>query len=134
MQSIISETNNLWGASSFSKYSKFYIDFRNAGKDEKILFDFQITAFELVPLHTRFYWKKILVIGCQYLNKQSQDFRYYWMRIFWADFLSEWSNNKTKILPCRFRQCFGFFNMLTLHRCSDMGLLRHLSNPPLRSL
>ena len=134
MQSIISETNNLWGASSFSKYSKFYIDFWNAGKDEKILFDFQITAFELVPLHTRFYWKRILVIGCQYLNKQSQDFRYYWMRIFWANFLSEWSKNMTKTLLCRLKQCFGPFNMSTVHKCCDTGLFRHLSNPRFCSL
>ena len=42
---------------------------------EKIFFDFEIIAFELVALETRFYWDNILAIGCQYLNKQSQDFR-----------------------------------------------------------
>ena len=46
-------------------------------KVEKIFFDFQIIAFELVALDTRSYWERILVIGCQYINKQSQDFRYY---------------------------------------------------------
>ena len=40
-------------------------------------FDFEIYAFELVALDTCFYWDKILVIGCQYVNKQSEDFRYY---------------------------------------------------------
>ena len=44
---------------------------------EKMLFYFEIIAFELVPLDTRFYWERILVIGCQYVNKQSQDLRYY---------------------------------------------------------
>ena len=44
---------------------------------QEIFFDFEIIAFELVPLDTRFYWERILVIGCQYVNKQSQDFRYY---------------------------------------------------------
>ena len=44
---------------------------------EKIFFDFEIIAFELVQLDTRFYWERILVIGCQYIKKQSQDFRYY---------------------------------------------------------
>ena len=44
---------------------------------EKIFFDFEIIAFELVQLDTRFYWETILVIGCQYIKKQSQDFRYY---------------------------------------------------------
>ena len=46
-------------------------------KIQKIFFDFEIIAFELVPLDTRFYWERILVIGCQYVNKQSQDFSNY---------------------------------------------------------
>ena len=46
-------------------------------KVEKIFLDFEIIAFELVPLNTRFYSEKIVVIGCQYVNKQSQDFRYF---------------------------------------------------------
>ena len=43
----------------------------------KIFFDFEIIPFQLVALDTRFYLERILVIGCQYVNKQSQDFRYY---------------------------------------------------------
>ena len=43
---------------------------------QKIFFDSEIKAFELVPLNTRFDWERILVIGCQYVYKQSQDFRY----------------------------------------------------------
>ena len=46
-------------------------------KIQKIFFDFQIILFELVPLDTRVYWERILVIGCQYVNKQCQDFTYY---------------------------------------------------------
>ena len=38
-------------------------------KIEKIYFDFEIIAFELVPLNTGFYWENILVIGCQYAKK-----------------------------------------------------------------
>ena len=56
-------------------------------KIEKILYDFEIIAFELVAVDTGFYWERILVIGCEYVNKQSQDFRYYQNRIFWAGFL-----------------------------------------------
>ena len=44
---------------------------------EKIFLDFETIAFELVALNTRFYWERIHVIGCQSVNKQSQDFRYY---------------------------------------------------------
>ena len=43
----------------------------------KIFFDFEIIAFDLVPLDTRFYWERILVIGCEYVNKQSQDFKHF---------------------------------------------------------
>ena len=46
-------------------------------KMQKIVFDLEIVAFELVALNTRFYWERKLVIGCQYVNKQSEDFRYY---------------------------------------------------------
>ena len=46
-------------------------------KIEKVFFDFEIIAFELVPLNTRIYWERILVFGCEYVNKQSQDFRYF---------------------------------------------------------
>ena len=46
-------------------------------KINKIFFAFEIIAFEFVALDTRFYWERIPVIGCQYINKKSQDFRYY---------------------------------------------------------
>ena len=34
----------------------------------------------------------------------------------------------------KFKQSFGRFNMLTVHKCSDTGLSRHLSNPAFSSL
>ena len=43
-------------------------------KVQKIFLDFETIAFELVALNTRFYWERIHVIGCQYVNKQSQGF------------------------------------------------------------
>ena len=46
-------------------------------KIQKIFFDLEIIVFEFVALNTRFYWERMFVIGCQYVNKQSQDFRYY---------------------------------------------------------
>ena len=100
----------------------------------EVFFEFEIIAFELVALDTRFYWERILVIGCQYVNKQPQDFRYYWKRVFLVDFFSEWSKNMRKLLPCRFKESFGLFNMLPVHKCSDTGLFRHLSNPAFCSL
>ena len=46
-------------------------------KIELMFFDFVIIPFGLVVLDTRFYWERILVIGCQYVKDISQDFRYY---------------------------------------------------------
>ena len=46
-------------------------------KTEKIFLKPYLIAFELVALGTRFYWERILVIGWQYVNQESQDFRYY---------------------------------------------------------
>ena len=103
-------------------------------KIQTIFFDFEIIAFELVVLNTRFYWERVHFIGCHYVNKESQDFRYFSNGIFWTDFLSEWSKNLTKILPRIFEQCSEPFNMLSVHKCYDTGLFRHLSNPAFCSL
>ena len=46
-------------------------------KIQKGFFDFEIFAFELVALGTPFYWETIHFNTCRYVNKQSQDFRYY---------------------------------------------------------
>ena len=46
-------------------------------KAEEKFTEFEIIAFELVALDTRFYWERILVIGCEYVNKQFQDYKYY---------------------------------------------------------
>ena len=44
---------------------------------QKIFLDFEIKAFEFLALNIRFYSERIPVIRCQYVNKQSQDLRYY---------------------------------------------------------
>ena len=44
---------------------------------QEIFFDFEMLAFELVALDTRFYWERILFFRCQYVNKQSEDLIYY---------------------------------------------------------
>ena len=103
-------------------------------KFEKISFYFQVIAFKLVALNTRFYLERILFIGCQYVNKQSQNFVYFYERIFRADFLSVCSRIVIKIMPRRFKQSFGAFDMLTTHKCSDTGLFRYLNNPAFCSL
>ena len=129
MESIISETNYFLGSYFFSKCFKFYVDSENVKKIYKIFFDLEIIAFELVALNTRFEWERILVIGCQFVRKQSQDFRYYQDRIFRDDFVSEWSRNMTETLPCRHKQCFRPCNMLTVHKCSDTRVFRHYVTP-----
>ena len=46
-------------------------------KIQKMFFDCEIIAFGLPALNTCIYWRNILVIGCHYANKESQDFRYF---------------------------------------------------------
>ena len=127
MQSIISETNQLWGSSFLQSIQSFLKISELEKKIDKDFFDLEIIAFELVALNTCFYWERIHVIGCQDLNTQSQNFRYYQDRIFGADFLSKLSINLTKLFSCWFKLCFGSFNMLTVHKCFDTRLFRHLS-------
>ena len=69
-------------------------------KIQKIFFYLYIFAFELVALNTRIYWERTLFIGCQYINKQSEDLRYYSDRIFGADFLLKSWENMKNLLPC----------------------------------
>ena len=56
---------------------------------EKVCFDCEIIEFKLVALNTRIYCERLLVIGCQHVNKQGQDFRYFLKIVFGTDSLSE---------------------------------------------
>ena len=56
-------------------------------KIEKMLLGSEIIAFELVALNTRFYWENILVIGCQYGKKESQDVKYFQKSVYGLDSL-----------------------------------------------
>ena len=76
MQSITLETNNYRDSSFVPKYSKSDVDLGNVEKNWEIFFDFEIIAFELVSSNTGFHWQRILGIRCQYVKKQSQDFRH----------------------------------------------------------
>ena len=46
-------------------------------KIEEMFFELEIIALELVALNTAFYWERIFLIRCQYVNKKSQYFRHY---------------------------------------------------------
>ena len=46
-------------------------------KTKETFCEFEIIAFELAALDRRFHWEIKVVIGCQYVKKQSQDSRYY---------------------------------------------------------
>ena len=56
---------------------------------KKIFSVLEIISFELVALRTHFYKERIILIRSQYINKQSQDFRYYSKRMFQTEVLSE---------------------------------------------
>ena len=56
---------------------------------KKIFSVLEIISFELVALRTHFYKERIILIGSQYINKQSQDFRYYSKRMSRTEVLSE---------------------------------------------
>ena len=46
-------------------------------KIKNMFFGLEIIAFEYVALNNSFYWERILLLGSQYVNKQSQDFKHY---------------------------------------------------------
>ena len=61
----------------FYKCSKFDAYFRNSEKLQKIFWAFEENTFELISLNTNLYREKLRVIGSIYVNKQSQNLRYY---------------------------------------------------------
>ena len=71
--------------------------------------------------------KKILVIGSQWVNKQSQDFAYHSERLFQPEFLSQGWINVVNVLSLRFVQCFGPFTMLLVQESSETDAFRYLS-------
>ena len=108
----------------FKKMLKIWCRFQEGGKNFLKNLGFGENGFWLEPLNTHFYQGRILVIASQYVNKQSQDFTSYSERIFRTHVLSHWSKSMAKQLSCRYDQCFGPFNMLTVHKCSDTRLFR----------
>ena len=56
--------------------------------------------------------KRILVVCCQWVNKQSLDFAYHSERVFQREFLPQGSINKVKGLSFSIVECFGAFQML----------------------
>ena len=61
----------------FSKLLQFDALSEMEKKIEKMFWILEKIAFQLISLNNQFYRDKILVIGSQYVNKQSQYFRYY---------------------------------------------------------
>ena len=97
-------------------------------KIEKTFSFSKTIAFELVALNTHFYQERTGAIGSQCVKKHSQDFRYYYDRSFRTEAPSGWPKQITNLLPWRFGQCLGRFNMLTVHMCFNTGLFRNSNN------
>ena len=45
-----------------------------------------------------------------------------------TQYLPNWLEDMMKVLSCRFQQCLGCFNILTVEGCSETGDFRHLTN------
>ena len=71
-------------------------------KIEEIFFELQIIAFELVAVNTRFYWERILFIGCQYVKKKVKASDTAKTQFFELIFFESDQTYRTKILLCIF--------------------------------
>ena len=128
MLSIISEKNQLWGSSFFPKCWKFDVDVRNGEKNCENILGFggnfiwiDFDKHSLLPRENTCHRESISY-------QTSSIFHILLERVFGPELVSNWWKNMTKLQPCRFGQCFGPFNMLTLHKFSDTGLFTYLSN------
>ena len=77
--------------------------------------------------------KRILIIGTQWVKKQSYDFVYHSRRLFQPELSSQGSENMVKLLLFSFEKCFGLFPMLPVEGSSETGILTDLSNLVIRS-
>ena len=129
MQSIIFKTNHVWGSNFFSNYLKPDEQFGNVEKNWSNIFWFGDNCIWIGCVKQSLLLKENT---CHPVSICEQTVSRFQMLLkenfFQADFLSEWSKNMRRILPYRFNQCFVPFNMLTVHKCFDMGRFRHLSN------
>ena len=68
-------------------------------KIEKIFSVSKTISFELVALNTHFYQDWIVMIRGQCVKKHSQDFRYYYDKIFRTETPSGWPKKTRNPLP-----------------------------------
>ena len=113
---------NLWGSCFVSKYSKFHLNLKNAGKNWEKVFCFWdnciwISIVKLSPVRTRYFLSVAngLKRSCKIWHVNKRDF-----------FQLIWSMNRIKVLWCRFQKCFAMFTMLLVKGFSQTGLFRHL--------
>ena len=134
MLSIVSDRNNLSGSSFSRKYRKFYADFGNPEKSSQNNFRFLDNCIwigcvkhSLLLRENTFHRVSICkrtVSRFQILLRENFSSWFFFILIIKYD----------KILPYWFKQCFWPLNMLTAHKCSGLGIFRHLSNSPFCSL
>ena len=71
---------------------------------------------------------RILVIGSEFVNKESQDLAGQTKELSLTQLPWQWSIKMIKLLWCRFQQCLRPFTLLLVEGDPETGLLRHLSN------
>ena len=110
--SVTWEIYKLRGPSSLLKCSKINVDFRNGANNSK-----QVICF----------LDNCIWIGCgqiSLLRRQYSSYSHITTQTFSKSISLRVMNNMIKVLSCRFRQCLGPFNMLTIKGCSETGLFR----------
>ena len=128
MQSIISESNNFRGSSFFLNYSKFYVDSRNGENNSQKMFLFWDNGIWIVWLKLAFTEREYLSFCVDLLTNSLRISNT--TEIDFLELIYFKSDQKFgKIVPCRFKQSFGPFNILTVHKCSDTWRFWHLSYP-----
>ena len=70
---------------------------------------------------------RIILIGSQCVNKQSQNLACEKQRVFPTQLAWQWSMNLIKMLWWRFVKCLGTFTILLVEWLSETGLFRRLS-------
>ena len=128
LESVISETQNLWALSFFSKRSKFQIDLKNGPKIEKKFFFFCDNCIWIAIIKLFLWRTRYISSPANVLTSSPKIFPVNKGDLFQLIFLWQWLVNMIMVLRCWFQECFARFTMLLAEGFSETRVFRHLAN------
>ena len=131
-ESAISERQNLWQSSFFSKYLEFFADLNNLAENSAKDFFFSDNCIWLGIVKLSLLRTEYFSLADNVLTSSPKIWHVNKRDVFQLNWLSSDEGISQRWQWCRFQQCLGALTMLLLKGFSETGLFRHLSDYVLR--